>query len=186
VVIVYSEAVKSEFEGTIVDIETIEDFCRGYGDSREYQKLIPLIFGYINSSELTIYCSKIGGSGKIEPTRNFKSAVVETIPKLEKPLCAFQCCFEQGVLYHSLGIIVEFDRELNIEKYEWKGNAVASLSIDNYDDPFNDIGKRCKEELEKGNTELAIKHNRSCLLKERDILLKRGFREPDELQLFRV
>jgi len=25
-------------------------------------------------------------------------------------------------------------------------------------------------------------HNRSCLLKERDILLKRGFRKPDDLR----
>jgi hypothetical protein len=185
-VIVHSEAVESKFKGTIIDIETIEDFCREYRDSREYQKLIPLIFGYINENELKIYCSKIDCSKRVEPTQNFKVTVAQLIPSLEKPLYAFQCCFEQGVLYHSLGIIIKFDGELNRDKREWKGNAVASLNIENHDDPFNNIGRECKEALEKGNTELAIKHNRSCLLKERDILLKRGYRKPDDLQLFRV
>jgi len=34
-----------------------------------------------------------------------------------------------------------------------------------------------REEFDK-----AIAHNRACLLKERDILIKRGFRKPDELK----
>lgn len=184
--IIHSEMVNSKFKGTIIDIETVENFCNEYRDvdSREYQKLIPLVLGYITPNELKIYCSKIDCSQKIEPTQNFKIAIAQLIPKLEKPLYAFQCCFEQGVLYHSLGIIINFDGELNREKYEWKGTAVASLGIENYDDPFNDIGIKCKEALDKGNIELSIKHNRSCLLKERDILLKRGYRKPDALQLF--
>jgi len=178
-VVVYSEVVKSDFEGTIIDIETIGDFCREHRDSREYHKLLPLIFGYIDRNGLKIYYSK-----KIEPTRNFKDTVARTIPNLNTPLYAFQCCFERGVLYHSLGITISIDGELNKDKREWKGDAVASLGIENYDDPFSDIGRKCKEELEKGNTEPCIKHNRSCLLKERDILLKRGFRTPDGLELF--
>jgi hypothetical protein len=32
-----------------------------------------------------------------------------------------------------------------------------------------------------GKIKRAIAHNRSCLLKERDILLKRGFRRSEEL-----
>ena len=178
-VIVYCEVVKSDFEGTIIDIETVGDFCREHRDSREYHKLIPLIFGYIDRNGLKICCSK-----KIEPTRNFKDNVAQTIPNLKTPLYAFQCRFERGVLYHSLGIIISFDGELNKDKKEWKGTAVASLGIENYDDPFSDIGRKCKEELEKRNIEPCIKHNRSCLLKERDILLKRGFRTPDGLELF--
>jgi hypothetical protein len=183
-VIIHSETVKSTFKGTIIDIKTIEEFCRGYQDSREYQNLIPLIFGYINENRLVIYCSRIDCSKKVEPTQNFKDAVAQVIPKLMKPLYAFQCCFEQGVLYHSWGITINFDGELNKDKYEPKGDVVASLGIENYGDPFNDIGRRCKEALEKGDTESSIRHNRSCLLKERDILLRRAYRTPDDLILF--
>jgi len=184
-VIIHSEEIKSTFKGTIIDIETIGEFCREYPDSRQYQNLIPLIFGYINENGLMIYCSKIDCSKKIEPTQNFKDAVAQTIPKLMKPLYAFQCGFEQGVLYHSRGITLNFDGELR-NKYEGKKDAVRSLGIENYDDPFDDDGKKCKEALERGETKRPIKHNRSCLLKERDILLKRGYRKPDDLHLFRV
>jgi len=31
----------------------------------------------------------------------------------------------------------------------------------------------------------AMAHNRACLLKEKDILLKRGFRKPDELKFIK-
>lgn len=185
-VILHSETAKSNFKGTIMDIETIGEFCREYRDSREYQKLIPLIFGYIDKNGLNIHCSKIDCSGRIEPTENFKAAVAQIMPNSRKPLYAFQCCFEQGVLFHSWGITINFDGELNKDKCEWKGNAVASLGIENYDDPFNDVGRKCKEALEKGNAELSIRHNRSCLLKERDILLRRGYRKPDDLYLCRV
>jgi len=178
-VIIHAEAVKSNFKGSIIDIETINEFCREYRDSREYKDLIPLIFGYIDENGLKIYCSK-----EVQPTKNFKDAVAQIVPTLRKPLYAFQCCFERGVLYHSWGINIDFDGELNMDKYEWKGTTVASLGIPNYDDPFNDVGRKCKEALEKGNTELSIRHNRSCLLKERDILLKRGYRTPDKLILF--
>jgi hypothetical protein len=32
---------------------------------------------------------------------------------------------------------------------------------------------------------MAIAHNRSCLLKEKDILLLRGYRKPDELEIIK-
>lgn len=183
-VILHSETTKSNFKGTIIDIEAIGEFCREYRDSREYQKLIPLIFGYIDKNGLNVICSKIDCSKRVEPTKNFKEAVAQTVPNLRKPLYAFQCCFEQGVLFHSWGITINFDGELNKDKYEGKGDAVASLGIENYGDPFNDVGRKCKEALEKGNTELSIRHNISCLLKERDILLRRDYRTPENLILF--
>lgn len=31
-----------------------------------------------------------------------------------------------------------------------------------------------------------VAHNRACLLKERDILLKRGYRTPDKIELVRI
>jgi hypothetical protein len=41
----------------------------------------------------------------------------------------------------------------------------------------------CESIQDMGKTidRLSIRHNRSCLLKERDILMKRGYRPPDNL-----
>ena len=74
-----------------------------------------------------------------------------------------------------------FEGELNKEKYEAKRTAVQVLNIPQYDDPFFDNGLLCMQAWEIGKTKEAIAHNRSCLLKERDILVKRGFREPEDL-----
>lgn len=177
-VIFYSEESDSNFEGTVIDIETIGEFCRDYYDSRHYQN-IPVIFGYIDKDALKILCAK--GTDSIE---KLKSNIAQTLPHLRKPLFAFNCCFEKAVLYNSCGIVIDFNGELNREKYESKKDAITSLGIDNYDDPFDDIGLKCKLAWEAGNYELSIRHNRSCLLKERDILLKRGYRKPDELILY--
>jgi hypothetical protein len=86
-----------------------------------------------------------------------------------------------GSLYHNLNQKIMFEGELNKEKYEAKRTAVHLLNIPQYDDPFFDNGLLCMQAWEIGKTREAIAHNRSCLLKERDILLKRGFREPDSL-----
>jgi hypothetical protein len=37
---------------------------------------------------------------------------------------------------------------------------------------------------QNGEFDKAIAHNRACLMKERDILLRRGYRKPDGLALF--
>ena len=58
----YSEESKSDFEGTILDIETIGDFDHLYRyDSRHYRKLKQVIFGYIDKDQLHIYCAKSPG-----------------------------------------------------------------------------------------------------------------------------
>lgn len=183
VVIVHCEVAKSPLKGTIIDIETLGEFCREYGDcdSRQYQNFVPMIFGYIDKNRLKIYCAK---SNKLP--EKLKTTIAEVLPDLARPLYAFNCNFERGVLFHSYRIILNFDGELTKEKFESKRNAVASLSIDNYDDPFHDDGRKCKVALEKGNMEPAIRHNRSCLLKERDILLKRGHRTPEDLSFSRT
>ena len=176
-VIIHSEVAKSKLKGTVIDIETIGDFC-GHQDSRHYQDIRPVIFGYIDGNGLQIFCAKCNNSiGKL------KATIAEIVPHLEKPLYAFNCCFEQGVLFHSCGIVLNFDGELTKKKFERKRDAVASLGIERYDDPFDDTGFECKLAWEKGNTKLSISHNRSCLLKERDILLKRGYRTPEHLDL---
>ncbi|MBU0963281.1 MAG: hypothetical protein KKD48_05235 [Nanoarchaeota archaeon] len=172
---IYKEKIKSNFKGTIIDLETIGNF-KDYNDSRRYKEIIPVIFGYINKRGLNIICAKTTKS-----IDKLKNKIKEILPKLDKPFYAFNSDFERGSLFHHLGFLVEFHNELNKEKFEAKRFAVSTLKIPNYDDPFNDNGLLCSKAWERGEINEAIAHNRSCLLKERDILLKRGFREPNIL-----
>ena len=167
-VIVHSETVKSDFEGTIINIETIGDFSN-YPDSRKYQNITPVILGYIDKNGWKIHCAENNNSIK-----EIKYIITELVSSLERPFYAFNCDFEKGVFFQSCKLQIDF-RELQERKFESKKAAVSSLKLENYNDPFNDNGKKCKISWENGNTEDAIKHNRSCLLKERDILLKRGY-----------
>jgi hypothetical protein len=83
-----------------------------------------------------------------------------------------------------LGITINFDGELNKDKSEWKGAAVASLGIENYGDPFKDVGEKCKEALEKGDTESSIRHNRLFVERKRHFTEKRlqNARRPNSIQ----
>lgn len=173
---IFNERVNLNITGTIIDIETIGDFCY-YSDSRKYKNIIPVIFGFLRNNELSILCAK-----KKESLKLLKDKIAEILEKLERPFYAFNCDFERGVFYHTLNKKVTFENELNTKKYEAKRDAVSKLKISQYDDPFFDNGKLCMEAWLSGHIEKAIAHNRSCLLKERDILLKRGFRKPDKLK----
>ena len=177
---IHSEKNKLNFKGTIIDIETIGDFCREYDDddSRQYSMLVPTIFGYITKDKLKILCAE-EKTGLDE----LQEEVTKLIPSLQRPIYAFQSRFERGVLHHCYGVKLKIDGELNKLTREWKGNACAELDIPNYDDPFNNVGKECILAWLRGDYENTIKHNRSCLLKERDILLKRDYREPDKLRM---
>ena len=174
----YEERTGSDFKGTIIDIESIGEFDRFYlSDSRSYRKIIQVIFGYINQEHLHIYCAKdVSGIDQLKETTQ------ETIKTLVRPFYAFNCVFESGVWFHHVGIKIVFDGELNREKYEKKKNTVEFLRIPNYDDPFFDDGFMCMKAWNNREFDKAIAHNRACLLKERDILLKRGYRKPDELE----
>jgi hypothetical protein len=174
----HQEELISNFKGTIIDIETIGEFNR-FNDSRRYRNITPVIFGYINREKLKIICAENKNSIELE-----KQEVKRLLHELEKPFYAFNSIFEKGVLFHFLETPVEF-RELNKERYENKEKAVRLLGISKYDDPFNGNGKLCMQAWLRGDLKMAIAHNRACLLKERDILLKRGFKEPDELELRR-
>jgi hypothetical protein len=46
-------------------------------------------------------------------------------------------------------------------------------------------GLQCSEAWKVGQFDKAIAHNRACLLKERDILIKRGCIKPNELKFIR-
>ncbi|HEY82878.1 MAG TPA: hypothetical protein G4O01_06270 [Dehalococcoidia bacterium] len=178
-IIRYKEDTASNFEGTIIDIETVGEFNRipqYSNDSRQYANIQQVIFGFINGKGLRVFCAK--GTQAID---TLKALTAQLLDRLERPFYAFNTEFESGVLFHQLGRKVIFDGELQEYKYETKSEAVGSLGIPNYEDPFHDQGLLCMKAWENGEFEKAIFHNRACLLKERDILLKRGYRPPSEL-----
>ncbi len=176
-IIEHKEDISSSFEGTIIDSETIGEFCNQYPDSRRYKGIQLVIFGLINRHTLHIFCAK-----GIDAISELKEKTGDIIDSLERPFYAFNSEFERGVFFYELGKKIDFEGELQKEKYESKVNAVRDLVIPNYDDPFYDNGFLCMKAWEAGEFDNAIKHNRACLLKEREILMKRGFRKPDELK----
>lgn len=175
---IYSEEIISDLEGTIIDLETIGYFDDRYEDSRRYRKIVPIIFGFINREGIRILCAEDRGS-----ISELKIEMLSTLDRLKKPFYAFNTDFERGVLFNSLNKKIEFGGELNLERFESKRRVIRFLKIPNYGDPLNDNGLLCSQYWLEGKIDWAILHNRSCLLKERDILFKRGFRKPDRLQL---
>jgi len=167
-----------EFKGTVIDIETIGEFDRRYRrfDLRQYREVTQVILGYINHEHLHIYCAQ-GETGIPE----LRAATESIMGALERPLHAFNCEFESGVWFHHVGLRIQFDGELQKTLWEPKAEACRSLAIPGYGDPFFDDGKRCMDAWKKGDFKRAMAHNRACLLKERDILLKRGYRDPAAL-----
>jgi hypothetical protein len=161
------------YTGTIIDIETIGEFCDQYkGDSREYKDLIIVIFGYINEKGLHIYCAQ--GNEDIPILEEKTKQLLETLDK-ERPLCAYQCHNEMGVFFHRLNLKFLFDKELQTDR-ERKENALRRLGIfDSFGDPFhNELkpGNACRIAWLNNYFDNAIKHNCACLLKEQTLLLK--------------
>jgi len=175
-IIEHKQDISSSFEGTIIDIETIGEFLNQYPDSRRYKDFQLVIFGFINRHGLHIFCAK-----GIEAISELKGKTKDIIDSLERPFYAFNCGFETSVLFCELGRELYFDGELQ-EAYESKRKVVRNLDIPNYDDPFYDRGLWCMNAWHNEEFDAAMAHNRACLLKERDILIKRGFRRPDELK----
>ena len=178
-IIEHKQDISSSFEGTIIDIETIGEFLNQYPDSRRYKDIQLVIFGFINRHGLHIFCAK-----GIEAIIELKEKTKDIIDSLERPFHAFNTEFERSVLFYELGKEIDFDGELQ-EGRESKANARSYLGIPNYDDPFYDRGLWCMNAWHNREFNAAIAHNRACLLKERDILIKRGFRRPDELKFVR-
>lgn len=176
----YTRSEETPFEGTIIDLETIGHFRRypDPHDSRRQSGLAPTILGYLTENTLTIDYIE-----DMNYLPAFSEHIIETLAGLPRPFYAFNCDFESSVFYHTCGIEVFFDHELNSEKFEKKGTIRKSLEVPNYDDPYFDDGGACVKGWEVGNFNNCIKHNRACLLKERDILLKRGHRNPDGVKL---
>ncbi len=179
-IIEHKEDISSSFEGTIIDIETVGEFLNQYPDSRRYKDIQLVIFGFINRYAFQIFCAK--GTEAINELRERTGMIIDS---LDRPFYAFNCEFERSVLFYELGKEIDFGGELNREKYESKLDAVRNLGIPNYEDPFYDNGFLCMLAWQDEEFDRAIAHNRACLLKEKDILLKRGFRKPDELKFIK-
>ena len=176
------EEIVSDFKGTIIDIETIGEFngrYRNTGDWREYEGIQQVIFGLVTSEYLQIFWVK-----KKEEIGELNDRISSIIDTLEKPFYAFNTSFEKCVLTCQLGRPIAFECELQAEKFESKYSAVRELRIPAHGDPFNDKGLLCMYAWQAGEFDKAIAHNRACLMKERDILLRRGYRKPDGLALF--
>ena len=166
----------SDFNGTVIDLETIGHFNSQYSDNeRRLSQIQPILFGYLTNAKLTIVY--------IEEEKDYPLFLdkIKTIilPSLIKPLYAFNCGFEHWVLLNQLKEKVEFTGELQNFRYEKKLDVVHSLKLDNYDDPFFDNGLKCEPAWKLHNYKQVIAHNRACLLKERDILIQRGYRNAD-------
>ena len=175
-IIEQKEDISSNFEGTIIDIETVGEFLNQYPDSRRFRDIQLVIFGFINKDALHILCAR--GMKELNELRERTGKMIDS---LARPFYAYNTEFERSVLFYELGREIDFDRELQ-EGRESKANACRYLGIPNYDDPFYDRGVLCMRAWQDGEFDRAIAHNRACLLKERDILLKRRFRKPDELK----
>ncbi len=170
------EEVKTSFDGTIIDLETIGNFCNRFNDSRRYAEIKPILFGFIGNNRLEIHCVRSNAT-----IQKLPEIILNVLPTLKRPFYSFNAEFEMGVLSHTLKKEINFERELNIQKYEAKKSAVKELKIENYNDPFFDDGKKCHDAWSSGSIDDIIAHNRADLLKECDILTKRGSREPDGL-----
>jgi hypothetical protein len=160
------------FQGTILDIETCGDFLTSFPnwDIRRYQALQQVILGHITQSTITIYCAR--NQDEIE---ELKALTPEILNSLQRPWYAFNCSFEERV-WECQGLKIKFDGELQVRNvsYESKAQAVEGLNIPQYDDPFDDNGLLCAKAWLQNDFKNALAHNRSCLLKERDLLCLRG------------
>ena len=154
--------------GTIIDLETIGRFDRRYDstDSRQYAGLRPTIFGYLSEGVLVQHCAE--GPGDIPLIIEIMNQI---LPVLEPPFYALNCYFKHGVCKHSCNFIPEplIDvRGVNSRESKW--DVRRRLGIPTYDDPFNGVGYTCIQEWKNENYSDCLKHNRACLLIERDIL----------------
>jgi len=164
-----------KLNGTIIDLETLFEPCKDKykpWESEGYIKKTIICLGYLNKERIKIYCCET-----LHEYNDLNKKIKNGVLTLQKPYYAFQHYFEKYVLKHNCELDIIFEGELNQHYYEKKENAINKLNISNFDDPFDGNGGMCMNSFNQGNIENVIKHNRSCLLKEYEILMKRGFRK---------
>jgi hypothetical protein len=165
VVLIHREPASTRFRGTIVDLETIGEFDRSYmkWDPRQYAGIRPTIFGYISWGELVQYCAE--GESDLPEIEKVMNA---DIPFLDGPFYALNANFERCIIENSCGLQTNFiDVRGRIRGSKW--GIRRRLGIPSYGDPFRGEGSRCVVEWLRGNYGDCLRHNRACLLIERDI-----------------
>ncbi len=173
------EQADCNFEGTIVDLETIGPFIHvssrrlefGQDFIRKYRKIKVTTVGTLSDGVLQIAIA-LGP----EHLDMFGKEVLSIVSQSDRPLYAFNKPFEEGCLFWISRNMLSFENELQTSPRENKERAVQQLKIPSYDDPYRGKGFRCVDAFLKGDLENIAKHNRACLLKERDILRMRGAR----------
>ena len=166
-VLIKKEPSSMMYPGTIIDIETIGSFNYNYPkyEAEHYASVIPTIFGLLTNRSLVQYCAE--GTRDI---RNLLRKINSVLPILEEPLLALNCNFEYNVLSNCNCFVppnfVDVRGQL-LQASKW--SIRERYGFPKYDDPFEGDGSLCIFEWQKGNYEDCLRHNRSCLLIERDI-----------------
>ncbi len=174
---IFQEKIDTDFEGTIIDIETIGNFGtpsgffpQGRDYLSRYRDMRITTIGTLSDNLLRIFIAK-----NEESMERFQRKATKVMRIADSPTYAFSKSFEEGCFYWNSGHDhIDLDCELQSFVGESKKSVVAKLEIDNYDDPFHDIGRKCVHAFEVDDLSNIIKHNRACLLKENQILQKRG------------
>ncbi len=174
----YQEKIDTDFEGTIIDIETIGEFTKvGFGTLplgtdylQRYKEMKITTVGTLSEGKLTIRIANDSNN-----LLSFQSTAIRKMRESLSPLYAFSKPFEEGCYYWNSNYqFLEIDYELQGRVYEKKQVVTNSLAIRNYSDPFHGDGGKCKDAFLSGDLDKVVAHNRACLLKENQILLKRG------------
>lgn len=160
--------------GHIIDFETYGTIDYDKNDENMYNNVRPFIIGLLN-----LECDMIS-QYYVKDNYLDKKFLKTLMSCIYGPFYAFSSQFEKAVIKNFTDLDIEF-RELqkpySLTKtyYEKKQFTCNNLMIDNYDDPFDGDGGLCITEFEKGNIDDCLRHNRSCLFKERDVLNARGY-----------
>jgi hypothetical protein len=154
------------FRGTIIDLESTGGFDRAYPpwDPRQCASISPTIFGYMTDETLVQHCAE--GEEQIQ---EIIEIMKDALPRLEEQFYAFNCSFERCIITNTCGQIHTF---LDVRERKYRGSKWAirqHLGTPTYDDPFHGDGLRCMHEWHRGNYDDCLRHNRACLLIERDI-----------------
>ncbi|MHA1637592.1 MAG: hypothetical protein ACTSUB_06200 [Candidatus Thorarchaeota archaeon] len=173
----HREQVETTFEGTIIDIETVGEFRRVGGFSPlgqdylgRYKDMKITTVGFLSENELSVFFVK-----DAESLDNFRKKAISILKTRTAPTYAFNKSFEEGCYFWNSGQeSLHIDNELQSFTGEKKENVVIKLGINKYDDPFHGEGRKCVSAFFQGNIDDIVKHNRACLLKENQILAKRG------------
>ena len=176
------------FKGAVIDLETDErnflDECHG---ADRYKNHCAVCCGILDKNTVEIIAKTCNASDEL-----FVQAVDEKLRRTNHPYYAFNVGCDMALLTKLLGREIRFDRELQNE-YESKRYVVQNLRIPNFDDPFNGWGylaaKEWTKHLETRETDCVkriIAHNLACVLKEYNILMRRGYRgiEPSSYEAF--